>query len=48
MNIRKFLIRNALPAKVAHFFVSICSPCSCLKNIPNTYSSRYMKKNFKT
>ena len=43
MNIRKFLIRNALPVKVAHFF--LFSICSCPKNIPNTDSPRYMKKN---
>ena len=45
MNIRKFLIRNALPAKVAHFF---CFYIQLPKNIPNAHSSRYMKKNFKT
>ena len=37
MNIRNFLNRNALPVKVAHFFLP--------KNIPNAHSPRYMKKN---
>ena len=42
MNIRNFLNRNALPVKVAHFF---CFYIQLPKNIPNTDSSRYMKKN---
>lgn len=40
MNIFFVIEWGALPAKVAHFFLP--------KNIPNTDSSRYMKKNFKT